>query len=124
MTIKTPQVLAARTVLIVEDQYIIADEMRRAVQALGGRVSGPVPSVEKARELLREQTVDLAVLDVTLGSAKVFPLAEELIELSVPFLFATGHEASEVPSHLLAAPLLEKPVTLRNFAEVVDRLLN
>jgi ApbE superfamily uncharacterized protein (UPF0280 family) len=50
-----PDVLRGRRVLVVEDQYLIAEEMRRAVERLGGRVVGPVASVEGALSVAVEE---------------------------------------------------------------------
>ena len=54
-------------ILVVEDDYMIADDLRRDLEAAGARVLGPVPSLPEALELLRgADRLDAAVLDVNL----------------------------------------------------------
>lgn len=103
--------LKDRRVLIVEDQYLIADEMRRSVQALGGEVLGPAPSVEGARAWLEKGGVDLALLDINLSGEEVFPLADDLALAGIPFIFATGYDEILMPDRYRGALCLQKPVS-------------
>ncbi|XYD12106.1 response regulator (plasmid) [Methylobacterium sp. NMS12] len=84
--------LVGRRVLVVEDEYLIAMEVKRWLLAAGADVVGPVPSVVQALDLIEDQgTLDAAVLDVNLGGGDmVFPVADALRALGVPYLFATG----------------------------------
>jgi CheY-like chemotaxis protein len=94
-------------VLVVEDEYLIADAMERGLRGAGAIVLGPVPTVEKALELLEgEREVDGAVLDINLAGRKVFPVADALAARGIRFLFATGYDAADVPAayrHVTAA---------------------
>jgi CheY-like chemotaxis protein len=116
-------VLAGRSVLIVEDQYLLADAMRRSVLELQGRVLGPAPSVAAALAILESETADLALLDVNLGNEKIFPAVRELERRHIPFIFTTGYEREVLSPEHQAAPHLEKPVTTRALAEAVRKLL-
>lgn len=42
-------------VLVVEDEYFIADDLRNALAAQGAAVVGPAPSVHRASELLARE---------------------------------------------------------------------
>jgi DNA-binding LytR/AlgR family response regulator len=114
--------LARRRVLVVEDQYLVADEMRRAVQALGGEVIGPAPRAEIGLQLLGGEGVDLALLDINLGAEDVYPLAMELSRRGTPFIFATGCEPWIVAEEFRAAPRLEKPITAKALTDAIQRL--
>ncbi|MBE7246447.1 MAG: response regulator, partial [Actinomycetospora chiangmaiensis] len=59
--------LAGRRILVVEDEYIIAVEVKRWLLAAGCDVLGPVPSVDQALDLVEDRRPDAAVLDVNLG---------------------------------------------------------
>lgn len=60
--------LTGRRVLVVEDDYTIADVLCRHLEGAGADVLGPVPDVAGALELLAaEDALDGAVLDVNLG---------------------------------------------------------
>jgi CheY-like chemotaxis protein len=73
--------LHGRRILVVEDEYMVAEDLRVELESMGAEVLGPVPSVARALALLaRTSEIDAAILDVNLGSEMVFPVAEALRE--------------------------------------------
>lgn len=97
-------------VLVVEDEFYIADDIARALGQLGGQVVGPVPSRDMALDLLAGgRRVDLAVLDINLEGEEVYPVAERLEGMGIRFLFATGYDAVSLPERFRDLPLWEKP---------------
>lgn len=114
--------LSGRRVLIVEDQYLIADDMRQAIESLGGAVIGPAPSIDAALEMLAAGEVDLALLDVNIAGDPVYRLADMLMAKGTPFIFATGYSRAATPSAYAAAPHLEKPVTAQAICDCLRRL--
>ncbi|WP_424136291.1 response regulator [Roseomonas chloroacetimidivorans] len=118
--------LAGSRVLLVEDEYLIADEMRDWLHRAGASVMGPVPDVEQALDLIDEQagTLDAAVLDANLGEGETaYPIADRLDELGVPYLFATGDvRLIDEPSYQ-GRPKLEKPVMERELLKALAQLL-
>jgi DNA-binding response OmpR family regulator len=105
----------ARRVLVVEDEYLIAMELKDALESAGIDVLGPVPSVADAMRLL-DGPVDGAVLDINLGGESVYPLCEALRSRNVHFVFATGYSAEDVPEAWRQVARFEKPV---NTAQVL-----
>ncbi|MBI0535918.1 response regulator [Roseomonas sp. KE2513] len=122
MTPSLPRMLADRSVLIVEDQYLIADELRTLVERLGGRVLGPVGQVAAAIRLLAEEKPDLALLDVNLDGEEVYTVAEALSTAGVPFVFATGYDSWIIDPRFSDTPLLEKPVALPALVAALEEL--
>lgn len=115
--------LAGRCVLVVEDEYLIAIELKQWLQAVGCEVLGPVPSVEQALDLIEDRSPDAAVLDVNLGDGdEVYPVADKLGELGVPYVFATGDVKLTDPSIYSPRPRLEKPFSEHELVRVVARL--
>jgi len=104
--------LAGRSVLVVEDEFLIAEEMRSLVQQLGGTVIGPAGSIDAALDLLRVITPDIALLDINLHGNRVYLVAEALGAARVPFIFATGYDARLVDARFQDAPHLAKPFSL------------
>lgn len=103
--------LAGRRVLVVEDDYTVADVLCQHLEDAGADVLGPVPDVAGALELLAaEGAPDGAVLDVNLGGEMVWPVADALRARGVPFLFATGYDASAIPARYAGVRRCEKPV--------------
>lgn len=115
--------LSGRRILVVEDEYYLADELASALQRAGADVLGPVSTIEDALELLeREAAPDAAVLDMSLAGEMVFPVADVLSKRGVPFLFTTGFDQSSVPARYAEVRRMEKPVdaatTLRELGKL------
>jgi CheY-like chemotaxis protein len=106
-------VLSGRRILVVEDDYLIATDLARSLEDLGAAVLGPAGSVKDALALLAGVTIDAAVLDINLGTEKVFPLADTLLSRRVPFVFTTGYDRWIIPSTYAGVPRLEKPIDTR-----------
>lgn len=112
--------LNGRHVLVVEDEYFIADDLRRAFEENGAQVIGPVGSVDDALAMIEDcPRIDGAVLDINLREVMVFPVADALRARGIPFVFATGYEENAVPSHLRDAVHCEKPIEPTRLAEVL-----
>ena len=117
--------LAGRRVLLVEDDYMIADVLREELEGAGAEVLGPAPDVETALRLLAAgKAVDAAVLDVNLGGTMSWPVAEVLFARGVSFVFATGYDAGTIPGHYAGVPCCEKPVELAEIARALSRQAN
>ncbi|MCJ2031790.1 response regulator [Methylobacterium sp. J-043] len=104
------QPLAGRFILVVEDEYLIAMHLKRWLEEAGATVIGPVPSVDRALDLIEDVTLDAAVLDVNLGDGDtVYPVAETLTGIAVPYLFATGQTERSHANNRWEQPSLAKP---------------
>jgi len=108
-----------KKILVVEDEYFLADEVRRKLIVLGVTVIGPVASVNEAMYLIDTTEIDAAILDVHLGDEFVFPVAERLDKLEVPFVFATGYDPSFIPKQFTGFSLCEKPTELQKIARAL-----
>jgi len=110
-------------VLIVEDEFYLADDLASALAGAGAKVLGPVGRVEDARRLVEsDQSVDLAILDIDLFGDRVFPVADLLRARRTPFLFATGYDPEIIPQRFLDVPRLEKPFTAAAVISLLERL--
>jgi CheY-like chemotaxis protein len=103
--------LQNRRVLVVEDEYMVADAMERKLRRAGAVVLGPVPSVAQALDLLElEGDIDGAVLDINLGDQKVYPVVDLLLARGTPCVFATGNDRADVPAAYAHLIRCEKPI--------------
>ncbi len=115
--------LAKRRILVAEDEYLLADELRAALGAVGALVLGPVGTLGDTLRLIdAESLIDGAVLDLNLRGEMVFPAADRLRERDIPFLFATGYDAVRIPSRFEDAARWEKPINTRGIALAVEQL--
>src|SRR3712207_6122850 len=115
--------LAYCRVLIVEDEYFLADDMAQVLERLGAQVVGPVPTPDKALALLADEPVDAAILDINLKGRMVFPVADALREQGVPFVFATGYDETAVPEAYRDVPRWEKPFKPEDLAEALPEIV-
>lgn len=112
--------LVGRKVLLVEDEYFIVREMIRALELSGAEVVGPVSNVEDALDLFRDtESLDGAVLDINLQGEMVYPVADALKARGVPFVFATGYDATHTPPAHRDVPHHEKPVDAVQIAKAL-----
>jgi DNA-binding LytR/AlgR family response regulator len=124
MARETPLPLAGRRFLVVEDEWLIALELQRIVEQLGGSVIGPVGSVESALQILATATPDVALLDVNLNERHVTPVAEACQDKGIPFALVTGYGRLELEEPLLqSAPRVHKPFDRRAIHKVLARVL-
>jgi CheY-like chemotaxis protein len=118
--------LIGRRILLVEDEFMIADTMEEWLRRASAEVIGPVPSVEQALELIEDEAeaLDGAVLDVNLGPGETaYPIADRLNELGVPYLFSTGDvQIIDDPAHQ-GRPRLNKPISRAELLKAVEKLL-
>ena len=114
--------LQSKKVLVVEDRYLIARDVCRAVRALGGEAIGPASDVESAQRLIDVTKIDLAVVDFNLRDGTVMPLIEQLTTRGVPFIVATGYEHWSLPPVLRNSPRVEKPISVHELQKAIERL--
>jgi CheY-like chemotaxis protein len=105
--------LRGRRLLVVEDEYLIAAALERALEDHGAEVVGPAGSVEGALRLVEAEgdRLDGAVLDINLRGERVYPVADVLAARGVPFVFLTGYDAQVIPDTYAGVPRSEKPVS-------------
>lgn len=116
--------LAGLRVLAVEDEALLAMMLQDMLAGLGMVVLGPVASVAKALVLIESDPgpIDLAVLDVDLGTETAYPIGDALAARGLPFVFLTGYGAAAIEDHHRAVPVLTKPVDLAALARMIERI--
>ncbi len=107
-------------VLVVEDDYFIAIEMCSALCAAGADVIGPARDLETGLAAIRDRRLDCAVLDINLHGRMAFRIATELRARGIPAIFATGYDASMIPTELSDIVRLEKPVDLAALCRTIE----
>lgn len=112
-----------RFVLVLEDNFMVAQDIKRILLDLGFRFIELVPSVVRAQNLLDQIDPDFAIVDINLGADQTsFKVAEKLLERGVPFVFVTGYgEQFPVPTTLKDIDILTKPVTEQQLENAIDR---
>jgi len=117
--------LEGRSILIVEDEPVTALSLTQLLVRAGATVVGPALSVTHAQACMADHRIDLALMDVNLGGDnRVFPLAEALAALRVPFAFVSGHPRTLMPPHLHDRPFVAKPFSEAEILVLVQKLLS
>lgn len=116
--------LRGRRIFIAEDEYFLADDLRRELQDVGAQMLGLVAFVQDGLRILEGSAApDAASLDVNLDGECVFPLADVLTAQSVPFIFTTGYDQSVIPNAYAHIRRLEKPVDPQIVLMELEKLL-
>jgi len=114
---------ARRSILIVEDEPLIAMMLEDFLESLGHSIAGTCDTVTSALDHVDKGGFDLAILDVNLKGENVWPVASRLRERSVPFVIATGGHVDPPPPEFDDAPVIEKPYTVDRVTPAINAAL-
>ena len=113
------------TVLVVEDEFIIALDLSETVRDLGYRVEGPFSDKDHAFIAIDQELPDCAILDVYTADGEVYPLADALTEAGVPIIFHSGHvEPGDVEARYPKAIACAKPCPPDQIIRVLQQALD
>ena len=117
----SPQIhLPEIEVLVLEDDYYLADDARRTLEDAGARVMGPFFDPDEAVRGAEERQPSCALLDINLGEGPSFVAAERLRAHGVPIIFVTGYDAETIPPALQDVPRLQKPIDAYKVLQAVQ----
>jgi CheY-like chemotaxis protein len=112
------------SILVLEDEILVAMLLEDILAELGLRVAGPVASVAAANALLAAGPVDMALLDVNLSHGQSgYPLATTLAQRGIPFAFVTGYGPASLNPEFRGRPTLQKPFHRAALTPVLDKLM-
>lgn len=97
------------SVLVVEDEPLVAMALADELEWAQARVLGPLSTVPQTLEMLEQHTPDAAILDLDLHGMSVGPAADLLRARGIPFIFATGHDPENLPERYAQSPTCAKP---------------
>lgn len=109
------EALAGKRILLVEDDYYMVSELAHRLTAMDVTVVATCPGVAEALQAIgAAHDLDGAILDINLAGEMVFPVADSLERLGIPFVFATGYDPDVVPDRHADKIVLRKPVELES----------
>ncbi len=113
------------SVMIVEDEFLIAMDIDSILKAEGYTVLGPFASVEQALHLLKDTRPDAAVLNYSVRGEAITPVAERLRALDVPMVLSSADypinaPLSEVCEALAGAKSIGKPINERRLFDALN----
>jgi DNA-binding response OmpR family regulator len=112
------------SVLILEDEALVALDLQDELRDAGYRVEGPFTTCAAALEWLETATPDTAVLDAALKDGPCRAIAQELTRREVPFLIYSGyHEDRKLLAEFPHVTWIEKPAPSSVLIEACQQLL-
>lgn len=115
--------LQGRKILLVEDEFFQAREVKGILEQAGADVVGPTGRAEDVPRLIAAHDLDAALIDINLGLGPNFKAAEALRRAAVPFAFVTGYGQAVIPAELGTVPCLEKPFSESQVIDLVQSLV-
>lgn len=119
----TPPDAPGCKILLIEDEALIAMQLKLDLEEDGHTVIGPIAQLSEALRTAAEFEFDIALIDINLGADNSAPVAEILDRRNVPFAFTTGYnDLIFMPPLLRNYPHLTKPYSLADVKELVAKL--
>jgi len=111
-------------VLVVEDEFLVALDLKGMLEGNGYSVLGPTGNIDTALRLLAHEQPDMAVLDVNLNGHPVAPVAKRLRSLGVPFVLASAYSRFDFDGSEVLAEVenVGKPIAERELLAALGRL--
>jgi DNA-binding NtrC family response regulator len=116
--------LTGAVVFVVEDEPIVAYDLRITLEDAGAQVLGPALDLEQA-ESLASQVMSVALLDVRLGDHDIFDVASRLWDRGIPMIFHTGHgSVNTLLARWPGSRVLTKPARSDVLLSTISRMLS
>lgn len=119
-----PATLDGARVLLVEDEPLVALDLRLELEDAGAVVVAVSRTVTEAMQAVQSHQIDLALLDGNLKGEPVDEVAALLSERHVPFCFVSGYGREHLPAGFDEAPLIEKPFRPDALRSILTGLLS
>lgn len=118
------QTFAGLSVLLVEDEYLIALDAEQILKDLGVEKVEVVASFKDAEKRAADGQFDVAVLDVNINGQFSFPIATTIGRRGIPFVFASGYELQgRLESEFDDAVCITKPYTSDRLKDALSTAL-
>jgi DNA-binding NarL/FixJ family response regulator len=119
---KEPTELDGLKILVLEDNFLVAEQICDVLIESGCEVVGPAADLDRGWRALADVELNGALLDINLAGSFSFPIAAYLTERGVPFIFLSGYDdISVLPREYRAVPRISKPL---DPAELVSAIAN
>lgn len=113
-----------KTILIVEDDPFIAMDLEDAFETSGYKVVGLCANVREGLDVLNKLEPTVATLDYNLGSETSIPLARELQDRKIPYLFISAQMNRAIFGHdLEKRPIIAKPFVPHQLVTIVEAMI-
>jgi|SRR6185503_10101342 len=118
--------LDSLSVMLLEDEYLIALDAEHNLEALGVKNIRVVNTLGSAADIAEAGDVDVAILDLNINGEMSFGVAEMFRKKGIPIVFASGYELRDrIDADLeITAVHLRKPYTAEGLKDALEAALS
>ena len=106
-------------VLLIEDEFLIAMDIKMRLEEAGYTIKGPAASVEEGMAFLDEGMVCAAILDINIRGSSSLAIADRLVGEGIPFMFLSGNDTYRPEDRFAGKTVLTKPI---DYDKVLEEL--
>lgn len=123
---ETDQMPGGLSILVVEDEFLIALDIEEMLESHGHHVLGPVGTIKDALRLLEDERPDVATLDLNIRGQPVIPIARRLQFLRIPFVIVSANGSFDFPDSevLVDVENVGKPIPEDHLIQALGRAIN
>ncbi len=96
-------------ILLVEDEPLIAEDLRESLAEQGFEVVGVATRLEAALKCIAEMEFDAAIVDANLVGKSAGPAASALSARGKPFIVLSGYSRGQLAKEFAGALFFQKP---------------
>src|SRR5215203_157881 len=112
-------------VLVIEDEALVAMLIEDMIHDSGDEMVGSACRLSDALALARDAQADVALLDINLGGALAYPVADVLRERGMPIVFTSGYGSAGLIEGLVQdCPILDKPFDQYSLEKAIHTILS
>jgi PAS domain S-box-containing protein len=116
--------IAPSRILLVEDEPLVALQVKNDLEMAGHQVTALAASVDEALNSIDNTDFDIAFLDIRLGDSLSTEVAGKLLERGIPFIFGSGFDDDSIlPPRLRKIPRLTKPYETGQVSQLLSDLV-
>lgn len=115
--------LSGRSILVVEEEPLLALQIEEQFYRAGARVLG-AGKLHEALHLAEHPALAAAVVNLRVGSDSTKRVCNRLAQLGVPFVFHTRYDAAEASQTWPDAPVVSKPANGKAIVDAVAGLVH
>jgi hypothetical protein len=114
--------MTRRRILIVEDEFFIAEDCASCAEEAGFEVAGPYFKLNDVPQEL--SGISGAILDLNIGGVSAYPLIDRLLERNIPVTLYTGYAARSCPEKYASLSRVLKPSSCLHAVNDIMRQLD
>ncbi|MHA7056149.1 LytR/AlgR family response regulator transcription factor [Aquimarina sp. M1] len=111
--------------IIVDDELNGIENLQSLIVTFYPKIEivGTAQTFDDAQTLLESYTIDVAFLDIQIGTRSIFEFLEKFARIDFEIIFMSAHNHALEAFRFMALDYLLKPIDIDDFKKAIDRLL-